>query len=204
MDLKSRIISTLSNGALTAKEIASRLNVEKSEVNRILYHDRVFTQNNTSPPTWSTVPVQTKKVERIIDTIILLDLGNVHDCLKNLEPYVRTGDMVVFAFCDYGYSGYPLSEKQYNVDGVKIVRATSPKKNAADTLLIWTCCSIVNRETGGLFHLQGNDVLPNLADRLEFIVVTKDQGFNFLQECVENTGHKIRFCKDWDDLKLYI
>lgn len=201
MDIKSKIISALSSESLSARELSRRLNVEKSKVNAALYSDKVFTQNNTSPPTWS-IPSSQKKKTTDIDTIIFLDLGNVHDCLKNVESYARAGEIFVFAFCDYAYTGYPISEPRYSCEGVRAVRTSSPKKNAADTALIWTCCSIVNRQPGGIDGL--GDVISRLTEKLEFIVVTKDQGFGFLQDLVLNAGHSITFCRDWDDLKLLI
>jgi hypothetical protein len=39
---------------------------------------------------------------------------------------------------------------------------------------------------------------------LEFIVVTKDQGFMYLAELVSDTGHTLSFCKDWKELKGHL
>src|SRR5665647_1388589 len=89
--------------ALTAHEITNQFNlggtnesrVPQSEVNRILYdllkQDRIVTDQQHTPPTWSMnlanstiLPSQNNSPST---TIVLVDLGNVHDTMQHLEPY---------------------------------------------------------------------------------------------------------------------
>lgn len=204
MDIKSKIVNILKLGPQSAKEIAKRLKIEKVEINRILYHDSIFVQESGTPPVWRLKQQEIQKpVSEGIDTVVLIDLGNCPQCLKEVESYAQGGEILVYAFADYAYQGYG-SDKMYNVPNVTIMKITQPKKNAADTLLIWICQYILSRRTEPIFDISMKNISKLLLSPINILVVTKDQGFSFLEDIVKSTGNNLSFHREWNDLKMVL
>lgn len=203
MDLRSLIIKELQHRSITTKELSIILGVPRVDINSVLYGDCTFVQDSSIPVKWSLVQAKPTHTD-VINTIVLVDLGNTHDCVKMLEPYASCGDVLVIAFCDRAYAGYPSNMDPSYCDNIYMIRSQSPYKNAADTALIWTCCSIINRTDNNIPILRDTSIFDRLSSRLEFIVVTKDQGFMYLEDLVSTTGHTLVFCRDWDSLKRHL
>lgn len=206
MSLKEFIANELSKCTRTTSQLSEILGVDKLEINTVLYRNPdLFFGDQSIPVNWSLSrsPVQMKNVNKPISTIVFVDLGNVHDCIKNLEPYASVDECIVVGFCDYAFTGYPTTERNYNAKNIYISRVNSPKKNAADTLLLWTCFQIISGNTSKT--LLGPDFTKKLtAEQLTFLVVTKDLGFQYLEDIVKSQGHKLSFCKGWQDVKLHL
>ena len=136
--------------------------------------------------------METKPVDSTTDSgegipLIIVDLGNVHDCLQRLIPLAEAGVVDVWAYADLHYNGFgvqpPLASHK-----VRLHQARVAHKNAADTRLIWDvalfCKETVTEKKKNIF------------------IVTKDNGFRHLQELVTEKGHKVAFCENWTSLKL--
>lgn len=198
--LDDKILNVLNDkGLATAKDIFRILNGEytKKEINHSLYKnlsDKVFSTNTDS----SALPIWTlKNFIREIDEssdkkqeklVVMIDLGNIHDCLKMCEGY--TNQFIIdetYAFADYHYNGYGVGEK-VKTNRVYVQQAQYACKNAAETLLIWKVFNLIWK----------NDCMYN------FVIVTKDEGFRYLEQIVKENGHKITFVKNKEDLKIEI
>jgi hypothetical protein len=118
------------------------------------------------------------------DVIVVVDLGNVHDCLQKLAPLAEAGELQVRAYADLQYNGYGVNPP-FESPGCVVFRAATPHKNAADTKIIWD----ISR-------------LCSLAlQPLRILVVTKDNGFRHLRELAEESGHSLTFAQDWPSLR---
>jgi hypothetical protein len=115
-------------------------------------------------------------------TYVFIDLGNVHDCLYKITSLAEAGELHICAYADLHYNG-PGVNPPVNCRGVSVFKATSHHKNAADTKMIWDiarlCCS---------------------SKTLRILVVTKDNGFRYLQELSHAAGHELAFANDWPSL----
>lgn len=205
MDLRSCIVKELQHRPHTTRELSLSLGVPRRAVNIVMRDDPMFICDYGVPTTWSLASCSASSTRDKINTIILVDLGNAHDVVKNLEPYAECDDVIVIAFCDYSYAGYPSNMPTGWCKNVHLIRSYEPLRNAADTTLIWTCCSIINRTHNNIPVLRDSSILNRIGDgTLEFIVVTRDQGFMYLAELVSDTGHTLSFCKDWKELKGHL
>jgi len=121
------------------------------------------------------------------DLVVLVDLGNVHDCLQKMLPLASAGELRLLAYADLQYNGFgvnpPLAAR-----GCTVFRAESPQKNAADTQLVWDCAQLCSR-----------------AQRpLRLLVATKDNGFRHLKALAEAAGHRLDFAQDWASLRALL
>jgi len=118
------------------------------------------------------------------DVVVVVDLGNVHDCLQKLAPLAEAGEVQVRAYADLQYNGYGVNPP-FDSPGCVVFRAATPHKNAADTQIIWDIsrlCSLALKP-------------------LHLLVVTKDNGFRHLRELAEESGHNLAFAQDWSSLR---
>ena len=118
------------------------------------------------------------------DVVVVVDLGNVHDCLQKLAPLAEAGEVQVRAYADLQYNGYGVNPP-FDSPGCVVFRAATPHKNAADTQIIWDIsrlCSLALKP-------------------LHLLVVTKDNGFRHLRELAEESGLSLAFAQDWSSLR---
>ena len=190
MSLQKLLVDKLSDGVpWSARELSTLVCCPKKEVNSQLYALlQLGAVNKTTaiPPLWS-IPITEKVPVEQPDSvpggrIVLVDLGNVHDCLQELSPYAARRECKVFAFADRAFNGYGITPPADA--GIVVHQTTSVHRNAADLALIWTVAELVHQATGPL----------------EFIVVTKDQGFHSLVDHVGNE-HSMIFVKGWEELR---
>lgn len=119
--------------------------------------------------------------------VVIVDLGNVHDCLAPLAPLAAAGRLQVFAYADLQYNG-PGVNPPLEVEGLYVFRAESPQKNAADTQLIWDVAQFCARA----------------HEPLAFFVATRDNGFRHLQQLAEDAGHTLSFAQGWPSLQALL
>lgn len=161
---KQRILDVLelaeSNG-LTAQDIHRYLGnheLSKAEVNRILYKQLLegkvkMLHPSETPPRWRRVVVEEEESAPVevpnqrqgqeVKTIVMIDLGNVHDSLSQIKPYAKRNrdatNISVLAFADYAYKLPPAGAGEEQGYDVEVLQVKEPCKNAADLLLVFTC-----------------------------------------------------------------
>jgi hypothetical protein len=201
-DIDGAILSLLSDPSVqkVSLELARELATSKLVVNQRLYalESRGFLmRDGSTPPRWrrrpeerSAVQSTHREIAQSTSLVVVLDLGNVHDCLERLLPYSRAGLLTVHAFADLGSRCFGIVPSVAHEPGCTVYQATTPNRNEADVNLIWKiaewCCS-VSRDTP-----------------LNIIVVTKDQGFRGIEELAAKAGHKLVFCDGWDTLRAFV
>ena len=102
----------------------------------------------------------------------LIDLGNIHNVLKEIDgvlPYT------IYAFADKCFNGYGVNPKASTA--VTLIRAHENTKNAADIHIIWTVAQICFSNT----------------EPCNIHVITKDKGFLELQELARTHHHHLYF-----------
>jgi hypothetical protein len=119
--------------------------------------------------------------------VVIVDLGNVHDCLKRLLPLVEARRFRVRAYADLQYNGFGVNPP-HEAGLFSVFQATSPHKNAADTKLIWDVALLCKAS----------------ESPLRIIVATKDNGFRHLQELAQGAGHSLSFAQDWRSLQALL
>lgn len=209
MEAVLQILAKTDDG-LSAREIYEALSKSivggKAEVNRILYKELlpqglVTVDSKTTPPRWSKTrpaPAQSQNMEeKNTKMIVMIDLGNVHDCLSHVKPYAKRNkeadNVSVVAFADYGYKVSPEAEEAgYDVEVLQIKEPpTCTGKNAADVLLMFTCFELCMAAAEG--------------QHLHFIIATKDEGYRYLATIVhQHYGHQVTFVRDWNELRIFI
>lgn len=118
--------------------------------------------------------------------VVIVDLGNVHDCLKNLLPLAESGLVEVIAYADMEFNGFGV-KPDANGKHCVVKRATTPDKNAADVEIVWDIAQRCGR--------------TSVETPLCFVVVTRDHGFRSLEGLVMRTGHALNFASDWPTLQ---
>lgn len=194
-DLSLRVLAALKThpGGASAKQLADQIGVARTDVNHALYID-LKTQVNkseTTPPIWSVAGLTENKVTGSEPSrYVLVDLGNVHDCLEPLAKYaIKDPTLIVEAYADIGFKGYGVSPPvPYPA---KVFVSTAPDKNAADVKLIWN----VALRAAELAHK---------GQMAHFIFATKDKGFQSVKAELEQLGHKADFVRDWSELRIFI
>ena len=116
--------------------------------------------------------------------IVIVDLGNVHDCLQKLLPLADAGGVQVTAYADLHYSGFGVRPPLENRN-CRVIRSLSSHKNAADTKLVWDVACLCSDN----------------PSPLRIYIITKDNGFRHLQELARELGHSVAFAEDWDSFK---
>jgi len=117
------------------------------------------------------------------NVVILIDLGNVHDCLQRLGPLAEAGLVTVRAYADLCFNGFGVNPP-LGGNNVTVFKASSPDKNSADVQLIWDVARLCRADTP-----------------LRLVVVTKDLGFRHLQALATAAGHELIFAQDWGGLE---
>jgi hypothetical protein len=187
------------DGRTTALALSRKVQCSRHEANQVLYRllkigevdkDAAF------PPMWSVPrPVETAAaaaktpLEGELRRLVVVDLGNTHDCLKELLPYARVGQIEVRAFADLAYNGFGVNPPLTDAPGVFVQRATTAEKNAADVDMIWDLAELLGH--GG-------------SQRYFIAVATKDQGFRRLKALAEARGHQLEFATGWAELRHYV
>ena len=206
MDLREYLVKCLRSEIekLCAAEIKKKFDIaeSKSEINKQLYSlkkDKILESVEGTPPKWymreadqsiGTIPPDCK-IEPLIHVVV--DLGNCHDCLKQLIPYAQKGLITVSAYADIAFCGFGISPPINDTENVTVFQADTPDKNSADVQIIW--------DLSRLTHQQ-----PEKSEKeMIIIVATKDLGFRRLKNLVEqNPKHSLFFVTNWESLRIYI
>jgi hypothetical protein len=201
MEVNAQVLNVLTakGGWASAADICSAFpgGTEKITINRTLYalkHQGLVEYLDEKPPRWRVPPKScSAPLAAAIKVHCVVDLGNTHDCLKNLEPYASTGALTVSAYADLAFAGYgvvpPLAARN-----IEVFHSDTPDKNSADVQIIWDVCRLVE---------QWKALEPQQA--FHIFVATKDLGFLRLKALVERYPlHKLTFVTGWDTLRLHI
>lgn len=117
--------------------------------------------------------------------LVVVDLGNVHDCLQKLVPLAESGCVDVWAYADLHYNGFGVQPPLAS-GAVRVMQARVTHKNAADTKLVWDLARLCCEDT---------------AVKRTVFIVTKDNGFRHLQELAAELGHLFIFSENWETFK---
>jgi len=184
-------------GPATALELSRELGCTRVEANRALYNllkSNAVRRNNTSPPSWlaSEVPPHVPGSSSVdleeLRRLVVVDLGNTHDCLQELLPYAREGHLEVMAYADLAFNGFGVKPPLSDAPGVTVKQATTADKNAADVDMIWDLATLLNQNDPKYF----------------VVVATKDLSFRRLKALAENHGHRLEFVTGWRELRHYV
>lgn len=174
---------------------------EKSLINRNLYkmaERQQVSRDSSIPPVWRAMIVasetsgESQKSSCTPLPLAVVDLGNVHDSLKELVPYAQNGLAQVEAFADRAYNGFGIKPALVDVPNLRVHRARGTDRNAADIELVWFLCE----------ELQDATQNPDLSRQV--VVATKDQGFQALKELVQRRGHSLTFVTQWSEMRELI
>lgn len=164
------------------------------EVNRLLYewHSLGQVETRDVPPRWRLhrpiiiTPNEGAPRPRIH---VVVDLGNVHDCLKPLLSYAQKGCLTVAAYADLAFTGFGVVPP-LRVENVAVFQADTPDKNSADVQIIWDLSRLTQQREG---------------EPLDIFVASKDLGFRRLERLVNaGCGHTLTFTTGWRDLRLHL
>jgi hypothetical protein len=181
-----------SSGPATALTISREVGCTREEANRTLYAllktGEVF-KEGSSPPFWNVLPLGAPSSSPTEPRrLAVVDLGNTHDCLRELLPYARAGAIEVRAYSDLAYNGFGVTPPLTDVPGVSVHQATTAEKNAADVDMIWDLAELLGPGKPKYF----------------VAVATKDQGFRRLKALAEARGHRLEFAAGWSELRYYV
>jgi hypothetical protein len=191
-----------SSHPLSAKEIANTLRESRSLINKVLYRlllpaGRIQVSDQQKIPKWHAAPLQSEEEcsseDGSIDdygcseVVVLIDLGNVHDCLSRAVVLKNTGYVNgVAAFADNGFRGYGVNPR---VEGpnVTLIQPSSAESQAADVELIWYVAN----------YCKG---IESSKKKTHFVLASKDKGFAHLANKVREYGHHMTVVKDVKEL----
>lgn len=174
----------------------------KQSINQCLYQEleprnlvKRINVGGITIPYWCLAPLgETKKQPNrfgCTSTVVLIDLGNIHDCLQKCEGLLQCHAIDrVYAFADYQFNGYGVKGHAVRGTNLQVIQAKRSNKNAAETLLQWKCQELI-------FD-------ANRDEKFYFIIVTKDEGFKYLEVLVEEKGHVLHFARDSQDMNSLV
>jgi hypothetical protein len=199
------LLALKTNGPMTAFKLSKVLcpEAERAIVNRKLYtllNSNKVSRDSSVPPVWraSCPPTSFSGITPLLETTTLaiplavVDLGNVHDTLRELVPYARSGLVQIEAFADRAYNGFGVKPLLDDVPGLRVHRAQGTDRNAADIELVWFLCETLPDATIALEHSR------------HVVVATKDQGFQSLRDLVQRRGHRLTFVTQWSEMREFI
>lgn len=189
--------------AATLWKTPSLKSYTRKEINHALYEDLrnvvCRTEGPEPAPLWSVKngcnKVQAEK-EYIDESgctymIVVIDLGNVHDCLEKCVKY-KAHDMIhrVIAVADSGFQGYGVKPKVEG-DGIVVHRIQQSGKGNGEVELIW--------------RIQ-EECAENNPDhrRIHFLLATRSEGLGYLSHLVSEYGHVLHFVKNANELAEYV
>jgi len=184
--LEAAVVQALRGGERTALAVAGELGVSPFVAARALETlsaaGRVARVPDSLPLRWRPAA---PPAAAPLSVVVLVDLGNTHDCLPQLLPFAEAGVLSVRAYADCNFAGYGV-RPPLTAPNCVVVQACGAERNAADVELIWDVARLSAEP----------------AARHAFFVATKDQGFRHLKHCVEASGrHSLQFVADWPALQ---
>ena len=197
-ELAMSVVARLQKGPpSTALMLSRELGCSREEANRILYQllkTNEVSRDTGSPPVWtifsqpSSATLPTHAAADEPKRLVVVDLGNTHDCLQELLPYAKAGALEVRAYADLAYNGFGVNPPLGVLPGVTVQQANTAEKNAADVDMIWDLAVMLGPRTPRYF----------------VAVATKDQGFRRLKALAEAAGHRLEFATGWSELRHYV
>ncbi len=196
------VLSVMGPNLEPAVTIAKRLGyTTKAAVNPILYtllkDGEIECDKTSNPPLWRKISPNKNITNQILESdndderiMIIVDLGNCHDVLKNINNLVDNKTIYAKAYADRAFNGYGIKPVPDN-PLIEVYKAMSDHKNAADTRMIW--------DLAVLFH-------DSKGINWTVYVCSKDSGFCELKTLFESNGeHTLKFIRGgWEELEVII
>ena len=183
MENQARVLDSLTVDWTTLLEVATQAQIHSVDVAVALQALRSMGVVESQGGLWRRCAAP----QQVADVVVVVDLGNVHDCLQKIAPLAEAGQLQVLAYADLQYNGVGINPP-FEVAGCTVFKATSPHKNAADTKMIWD-----------IAQLCASSERPR-----RLLVTTKDNGFRYLRDLVEGSGHALSFAHDWASLRALL
>jgi uncharacterized LabA/DUF88 family protein len=173
-----RIINSIKSHpeGMTTSELAISSSTSRSKVTDFLHNRSDFVFEGDK---WFYNSVG--NTEEQPDLIILIDLGNIHDCLQKVLPFVESRLCDVRAYADKMSNCYGISPKIDN-EHVKVKVASDNHRNAADIEMVWDCAT-----------------LPREYNTV--CIVTRDLGFQTLVTKLRQDGRKVDIVHGWEEVR---
>lgn len=140
------------------------------------------------PPTYH-VPgyeqTQLQSVERKSQAglLVVIDLGNVHNILQNVEKYIGiTPGLEVKAYADLAYNHYKPHTPDILWHNDSAQRETTDVKLIADTVI----------------------KLKDAKYKYHVIIMSLDKVVCALESVVKSMGHQCTVAKSWDELRIFL
>ena len=111
-------------------------------------------------------------------TIVLVDLGNVHDCLKQCEEERARGNInAVYGFANVHFNAYGVNPPPRDPKTkVAVV------KDGVDVAIVWKACELSHAAT-------------DAGNSLKLVIATKSHKLEPLTALVKSAGHEVRFVR---------
>lgn len=124
-------------------------------------------------------------VARPKKTLVIVDLGNVHDCLEPLEQYLRR-DFTVQGFAAKDFNGYGVNP----IGKAPVVHSKQGLKGENDVAILWWTCS---------YMLQA----AKKGEPIRVILATKGRTLLSMKRYIEEAipGSTFESVTDWKQLK---
>ena len=225
-DLETRIIIELkkevdgNSKGISARELTKRLRsyfpgvLVKKKVNRVLYRvlePKGLVQKSSDPtPLWSLIKDRGDQ-EEIFGTkdrdefdkgnLVVIDLGNVHDCLLHCHKLLLSGEtnLWVWAYADKAFNGYGVNKNTLEIGKkleedfrYKMCVATGNGKQGADIDIVIDLTTKLNQE-------------KNFQKTKRIILATKDKGLAYFRiRAKQRWGVEVIIVRDWEEMREYV
>jgi len=177
----NKINNTLNNKINNTSNNITNKNINNISNTKTNNTSNTKVDNTTNNKINKNVKFNTQEQKTISKPYIIIDLGNVHDCLQKLELYEGR----VIAICNGAYLGYGVGEKCKNKN-IEVIKYESLDGNTVMSEIFYK-----------VSHL-----LTSIAD--DIIVASQSKFFTYLPEIAERHGKNITVVRDWDKLKTLI
>jgi hypothetical protein len=159
------------------KELANHCNILPSKLDKYLTGHPDFTLIDNR---W--IYTNASYSEDQPHVMVIIDLGNVHDCLQKIVPYVESRSCDVRAYADKMSNCYGIKPR-INNKHIDIRIASDSHRNAADIEMVWDCAT--------------------LSPTYSYVcLVTKDLGFQTLVTKLRQDGRKVDLVHSWEELSV--
>ena len=172
------------SGSVSTDDIARNCSLTKSKVIELINNGITHVYLDKNGFYYYKDSISSELDKTGVNLVILVDLGNVHDCLQKLENYADNRCCDVFAYADQMSNCYgikPPVKSKY----ITVKVASDRHKNSADIEMIWDCATLSNQYQN-------------------VVIVTKDLGFQTLVTKLKQQSRNVMFFHNYNDLEEYL
>ena len=115
---------------------------------------------------------------RSANTVVLVDLGNVHDCLEQCEKERARGNIsAVYGFANKHFNAYGVNPPPRDPETkVAVV------EDGVELAIVWKACELSRAAT-------------DAGNSLKLVIATKSHKLEPLTALVKSAGHEVRFVR---------